>query len=112
MWLRKKNHSNRENSGFLPAVGVVAYVGMFSLFITFASKFMPADDPPLAPLLFLTLFSFSVLTCGLIVFYKPYLLFLDKKGKEAIDLVLATTKWLGILAIVVGIVVVAEHGLM
>ena len=54
---------------------------------------MPGPDPAWAPLVFLTMFCFSVLTCGLIVFYQPYMLFIDKKGKEAGQLVLATAKW-------------------
>ena len=55
--------------------------------------------------MFLTLFCFSVLTCGLIVFYKPYQLFVEKKGKEAMRLVVATTKWLGLFAALVVIFV-------
>jgi hypothetical protein len=33
------------------------------------------------------------------------MLFVDKKGKEAMALVLATTKWLGIFALIVIVVV-------
>ena len=62
---------------------------------------MPGPDPAWAPLVFLTMFCFSVLTCGLIVFYQPYMLFIDKKGKEAGQLVLATAKWLGIFLVVI-----------
>ena len=43
----------------------------------------------------------------LIVFYKPYMLFVDKKGKEAGQLVLSTAKWLGIfLALIIATVAV------
>lgn len=94
-------------NGFAPALGIVGYVALFTVFIMSANKVIPGPDPAWAPLVFLTLLCFSVLTCGLIVFYKPYTLFIDKKGKEAGDLVLATTKWLGILAVVILSVMVA-----
>ena len=51
-------------------------------------------DPYLSPVLFLTLFSVSVLTCALLVFYKPYKLFFEGKKTEAINLVVFTTAWL------------------
>ena len=87
--------------GFVPALGIVGYISLFTVFIMFASKVMPGPDPVWAPLVFLTIFCFSVMACGLIVFYKPYMLFIDKKGKEAGELVLSTAKWLGIFAIVI-----------
>lgn len=87
--------------GFVSAMGIVGYISLFTVFITYANKVMPGPDPVWAPLVFLTIFCFSVMTCGLIVFYKPYMLFIDKKGKEAGQLVLGTTKWLGIFALVV-----------
>ncbi len=87
--------------GLKPALGIVGYISLFTVFITSANKFMPGPDPAWAPLVFLTMFCFSVLTCGLIVFYQPYMLFIDKKGKEAGQLVLATAKWLGIFLVVI-----------
>lgn len=87
--------------GLAPAAGIMLYVGLFTLFIMSANKFMYGPDPVWAPLVFLMLFCFSVLTCGLIVFYRPYLLFIDKKPKEAGELVLATAKWLGVLVLIV-----------
>mgnify|MGYP003427299899 CR=1 FL=1 len=92
--------------GFKPALGIVGYIALFTVFITSVQKFMPGPDPVWAPLVFLTIFCFSALTCGLIVFYKPYMLFVDKKGKEAGQLVLSTAKWLGIfLALIIGLIV-------
>lgn len=93
-------------NGFVPALGIVGYISLFTVFIMSANKFMPGPDPAWAPLVFLTLFCFSVLICGLIVFYKPYTLFIDKKGKEAGQLVLGTTKWLGIFAVMIVTIVV------
>jgi hypothetical protein len=86
--------------GFVPAAEVIGYVVLMTQFMTNGEKFFAHLNKSIGPIMFLTMFCFSVLVCGLIVFYKPYLLFVDKKGKEAIDLVLATTKWLGVFALV------------
>ncbi len=100
MWFHKKAEMPYKE-GFTQAVGVVAYAALFTLFVTNGERMMPDINETFAPLMFLTLFCFSVLACGLIVFYKPYMLFVDKKGKEAMMLVLATTKWLGVLAVLI-----------
>lgn len=92
--------------GLIPALQIVMYVGLFTLFIAFGSQVFPnIDNTRIGPLMFLTMFCFSVLTCGLIVFYRPYMLFMENKGKEAISLVVHTTKWLGILAVIIMILV-------
>lgn len=99
MWFKKEQIKSRD--GLVPALGVVGYVAIFTVFINYVGKEMAGPDPWWAPMLFLTLLSFSVLVCSLIVFYRPILLFLDKRGKEALNLVLATTKWLGVLAVLI-----------
>jgi hypothetical protein len=73
-------------------------------------KFFGNVNKSLGPIMFLSMFCFSALVCGLIVFYKPYLLFLDKKGKEAINLVMWTTRWLGMFLIIVilGVVMISR----
>lgn len=91
--------------GLLPAAEVFGYVVLFTMLMTNGNQLFPQINKSLAPVMFLTLFCFSVLACGLIVFYKPYLLFVEKKGKEAMRLVVATTKWLGIFALVVVVAV-------
>ena len=80
---------------------VLGYVVLFTMLITNGERLFPRINQTFAPMMFLTLFCFSVLLCGLMVFYKPYMLFVDKKRKEAAELVLATTKWLGVLTVVV-----------
>jgi hypothetical protein len=106
MWFHK-NDKFPDKAGFVQALGIVSYVTLFTGIITSVGKFMPGPDPWWAPLVVLTLLCFSVLTCGLIVFYKPYMLFIDKQAKEAGQLVLSTAKWLGILTIIiVGLVVI------
>ncbi len=99
MWFKKTTVSSKD--GLIQALGVVGYVGLFTVFINYASKEMTGPDPWWAPMLFLTLLCFSVLVCSLIVFYRPMKLFIDKRGSEALKLVLETTKWLGVLAILI-----------
>jgi hypothetical protein len=100
MWFHKKDKFPYKE-GFIQAAEVVGYVILMTQFMTNGEKFFAHLNKSIGPIMFLTMFCFSVLACGLIVFYKPYLLFVDKKGKEAIQLVLATTKWLGAFALVV-----------
>lgn len=95
MWFKKTTVSSKD--GLIQALGVVGYVGLFTVFINYASKEMAGPDPWWAPMLFLTLLCFSVLVCSLIVFYRPIKLALDKRGKEALQLVISTTKWLGMI---------------
>lgn len=47
-----------------------------------------------APVFMLMMLSVSVLICTIIVLAEPYRLFLDKKGNEALELVVATAKWM------------------
>lgn len=94
-----------NKNGFYQATGVFGYVVLLAQLMINGERFFPHIDKSLGPIMFLTLFCFSVLACGLIVFYKPYMLFTDKKGKEAMGLVLATTKWLGMFAVVIIVVV-------
>lgn len=90
-----------NKDGLIPAIELVAYVLLITQFIANGEKFFAHINKSLGPMMFLIVFCFSVLTCGLIVFYKPYMLFVGKKGKEAGELVLATVKWLGAFVIVV-----------
>lgn len=99
MWFRKKVEMPYKE-GLIQASTVYGYIVLFTLFIRYASKLFPDDNQIFAPILFLTMFSFSVLACGLMVFYKPYMLFVDNKGKQAMRLVLTTTKWLGVFAVI------------
>lgn len=94
-----------NKNGLLPAIELIGYVFLVTQFLANGEKFFVNINKSLGPIMFLTMFCFSVLTCGLIVFYKPYMLFVDKKGKEAMNLVLWTTKWLGVFAVAVVVVV-------
>lgn len=85
--------SNIKKLAFLQALGITLYCSLIGSFMLYMeSKGGPDSD--FAPIAFLLLFSVSVLTCALTVFYNPFILFFDGKKKEAINLILYTTCWL------------------
>ncbi len=83
--------------GFLQALGVSLYIGLVGLFFANAEKIVGNLDVPVGPILFLLLFSVSALICSLLVFYKPYKLFVEGKKKEALSTVISTAVWLFVL---------------
>ncbi len=104
MWFHKKDKFPYKE-GFKQASGVAGYVLVFSQLMVNGEQLFPHINKTWGPMMFLLLFCFSVLACGLMVFYRPYMLFMDKKGKEAAQLVLATAKWLGVYAITLVMIV-------
>ena len=80
--------------GLFQAIGVTLYCSAVALFFWKGEEIFGKTDNYFMPVTFLLMLSVSVLTCGLIVFYRPYLLFFDGKKKEAIDTILYTAGWL------------------
>lgn len=80
--------------GFFQALGVALYCSLLGVFFWQGSKILPEPGLPFGPMMFLLLFSTSVLICSLIVFYKPYKLFFEGKKKEAINAVVFTSLWM------------------
>jgi len=80
--------------GFLQALGVTVYCSLIGLILWQGSNIFPKVNAYFGPVMFLLLFSASVLICGLMVFYKPYQLFFAGKKKEAISVVVSTSLWL------------------
>lgn len=80
--------------GFLQALGVAIYCTLVGLFMWNANHLFGPIDNFLGPVLIVTLFTTSALTCGLIVFFKPYKLFFAGKKKESIDIVVSTAGFL------------------
>jgi len=79
---------------FIQALGVTFYCAFVGVFFWKGNEIFGRVPNYLGPVAFLVLFIVSGLTCGLIVFYKPYNLFFEGKKKEALNLVLYTTGWL------------------
>lgn len=83
-----------KKQGFLQALGIVAYCALIGLFVFNANSFIGKIGDKFGSILFLLLFSTSVLVCGTIVFYKPYRFFVEGKKKDALDTVIFTAIWL------------------
>ena len=79
-----------DKLGFLQALGVAAYCLLIGLIFWQGNNIFPKVSPYFGPVVFLLLFSTSAMICGLLVFYKPYLLFFAGKKKEAISVVVST----------------------
>ncbi len=83
-----------NKKALLQALWVVGYCGLVGLVFWKGESIFGQTTRYFGPVAFLVLFIVSALTCVAIVFYQPYLLFVAKKQKEAVDLVLLTTGWL------------------
>lgn len=76
------------------ALGVLIYCSMVGVLMWKGNSIFGNTPNYFGPVAVLLLFSVSALICGLIVFYKPYILFFSGKKTEALTLVLQTTAWL------------------
>jgi len=79
---------NTRKQGFLQAAGVVVYCSLVGIIFWQGNHIFPKVSPYFGPLMVLLLLCTSVLTCGLIVFYRPYRLFFAGKKTEAINIVM------------------------
>lgn len=97
-----------NKKGLKQASSVAGYILLVVTVMANGNSWFGEDDRGmLAPLLALTMLSVSVLVCALLVLAEPYKLFVAKKGNEALELVISTTKWLiaYLLFLIVGIIV-------
>lgn len=97
-----------NKKGFKQASSVAGYILLIVTLMANGNYWFGKDDRGmLAPLLAVTVLSVSVLVCTLLVMAEPYKLFMAKKGSEALELVVSTTKWLVfyLLVLIVGIFV-------
>ena len=79
---------------FLQALALSFYISSVGLLMWNANKWFPVKNA-LGPILFLTLFSVSVLICGFLTLGYPVYLFWIKQQKiDAIKVLAYTTKWL------------------
>jgi amino acid permease len=94
--------------GFFQALGVTIYCSLIGILFWKGNEIFGRVDSYFGPLMFLMLFSVSVLICGLLVFYKPYLLFFDGKKKQAIEVVASTAVFLfSFVLVVFGILILS-----
>lgn len=86
--------------GIKQALGVVFYCAVVGTVMQNGSKIFGEKDTFMTPILVLTMFCVSVLTCTLIVFKRPYELFFNNKKKDAVDVVVYTVVSLFVILLV------------
>lgn len=85
----------------LQAFGLAIYISSVGTSIWNAGNWVPVKGA-LGPILFLTVFSVSVLICGFLALgYPVYLFWIRDKKIEAIRVVAYTTKWLVLFLVLV-----------
>ena len=110
MFLCKKEELNNNLclQGFYQALGVVTYCSLVGVLFWKGNQWFGKVPNYLGPLMFLVLFVVSALICALIVFYKPYLLFMEKNNKtDAVNLIVSTTGWLFLFLLLIMLLVYA-----
>ncbi len=88
-----------RRDGFLQAFSLTLYCLLVGL-IFWKGDLWIGNASYLGPVLVLILFVVSALVCALLVFYRPYNIFLDGNKKEAVNLVLSTAVWLMIIFLI------------
>lgn len=95
--------------GFLQALGLAIYITLVAFIIQNGNKLFGPINNFWGPILFLTLFSFSVLICGFIALGYPVKLFWIKKNPNlAIKIVAYTTGFLFIFLLIIFGVLLAK----
>ena len=69
----------------LNAAAASAYIALVASFVFYGPKIEHAKPPVLAPIIFISIFTFSAATMAYIFFYQPFLLFFDGKKKQAVE---------------------------
>lgn len=83
-----------NKTGWLQATKLAGYIGIVVGVLGSGEKIFGKFNQYTGFGLMLLLLSVSVLVCAILVFAEPYRLFMAKKGREALALVVGTTKWL------------------
>lgn len=88
------------------ALGATAYITLVSAVMDFISKTQSGKpDPAFAPVIFLSLLTFSVATMGYLFFYQPLVLLVEGKKKEALRLFLHTTGIFGAITLIASVLI-------
>ena len=92
----------------LNAVGASGYILFVASILNLVSKTQGSKpDTFFAPIAFLSLLTLSAVTMAYLFFYQPFLLFIDGKKKEAVNLFLKTLGVFGIITVVIWVLLVS-----
>lgn len=86
---------------FLNAFAAIFYIIFIALFMTFGTKFARPEDTIIAPIAAISLFTLSAAIMGYLFLYSPFILFMDGKKKEAINLFLKTVAVFGAFTFII-----------
>lgn len=95
-----------HKQGLLQALGVTLYCSLIGLVLFNGEKLFGQMNSLIGPITFLLMFSVSAMICGLMVFYKPYQLFLDDKKEKAASVVLSTVAYLFAILLILFVLMV------
>lgn len=87
--------------GLFQAVGLIAYIALFSLAATLLSQYVVPPAPFVAIILGLLAFVFSALVSGSIVLGYPLFLALNGEKRAAIRILVWSIFWIALLLLVV-----------
>jgi hypothetical protein len=75
---------------YLNALAAGAYIAFIGLILYFGSVVKLGHNSTLAPIAFISLFTFSAAMMGYLFLYQPFVLYFDGKKKQGVNLFLQT----------------------
>ncbi len=81
------------------ALAAGAYIFIVGGVMSWGSQSAPRPDPWIAPIAVMALFTLSAAVMGYLFCYQPFVLYMEGKKKQALDLFLKTTGVFGVLTI-------------
>ncbi|HSX24852.1 MAG TPA: hypothetical protein VLG69_02720 [Candidatus Andersenbacteria bacterium] len=95
---------------FINAIAAILYIVLIALGMNYVSKHAGPDNNFLAPIAFLSLFTFSAAVMGFLFVSQPIRLYFDGKKKEAVEYFLQTLLFFGCITIILFLVVLSGVG--
>lgn len=86
---------------FLNAFTATFYIVFIALFMIYGTKLSGPGDSIIAPIAAISLFTLSAAVMGYLFLYNPFMLFMDGKKKEAVNLFLKTVAVFGVITFVI-----------
>lgn len=80
---------------FLNALASIGYIVLVSSLMFYGFRSVPGPDTVLAPIMALSLLSFSAATMGFLFLYQPFVMYFNNQKKQAIKLFLQTLLYFG-----------------
>lgn len=90
--------------GFLQAVGIALYIGLFVIAATRIGPVLGQDRSLIPPIIFLTTFVASALICGSIMLGFPAWLALQNRFRDAVTVVASGIVWLLVILLAITVI--------